>query len=339
MCSLLEKVKKMEFYNPEIEGAKERFLETIENEGTRTAYGYILQDAFITEKIVGKDLYNFNLGQISEVIKTKQPFRLTVARTKTSVIRQYIQWAMDNGYRDNRSVNPLEGVGEEWYNSLVDWKRKIVFSKEELEEIIEKVVNAQDRALIRMLFEGAYGVRKSELCNLKKQDIDWDNRVVILDRGGKKERVIDVSQETIQDLFEAHEQFMYQLHNGIKKSKRNSNERQLKTNDYLFRGVVIEGRETSDNLTPTVVDNRLRDIKEALKLDVLTTLIIRRSGMLHYGYELLQEYGKLDTDQYSMIGDKFGMTKITANGSTYHNKTAIATIVNMDNLKEYYDVQ
>lgn len=321
-----------ELYNEDI---KHKFLNTLHEEGTKRTYTRTLKDAYFTEKILKKDLYNFSLSEVEDVIKTKQPFRIESVKNRSSVLRRYIQWAIDNGHRDNK-INPLEGVTDEWYENLLDTKRRIAYTKEEIDNILSKTVNAQDKALIALVFEGAWGKSSSELLDLKEDDIDWDHNQVLLGKNTEKERVIDIPQEVTQILFDAKQQYEYLYNNGVKKSSRSATSGNLKHTDYILKHVLTAHTENKDRVAANTIATRLRGLKEVLRLEPFTAQNIRYSGMLYYGYKLKQERGQITGEELDMIGTKFGIHDMDIKGTQSSKRLIVSSIVNDENLEKYY---
>lgn len=323
----------MTLYNEEI---KNRYLDTLKNDETKDAYRHGLALASVTESIEGKDLYNFNLSQIADVIKNKQPFRLGLVHTRASVIRQYIDWAIENGYRDN-SLNPLDSVTNDWYNSLVDTKRKMMFTEEEITEIINQTANFQDRATIRLIFEGAWGSALSELSNLRMEDVNNDTNEITLENSKGEKRTIKVSDTAIELIHEANEQRFYKPDNGEGKTVRHGYiERELREFGYVFKNTSDPRTADAGKVSPHTFYNRIISIKNYLGEEELSPTSIRKSGIMKLAHDLYLKNGKLDRHEVDVIGEQFGMRKIKNNGSEYHNKTAMREMISAETLMRYY---
>lgn len=321
-----------EFYNEKL---KKKFLETVEGESAREMYEYNLKLAKETEEIAGKDLCNFSLGEIAKVIKVAQPYRLGMAKWKAGIYKGYIQWAIKEELRDD-NLNPLDSADEDWYSSLVDWNRKTVISKDELDEIIKQTTNKQDKAAIMMIFEGAWGGSLSELSNLTENDIDWNTgNITLVDEDGNK-RDITVSSETLKLLREAHSQESYVYNNGIKKP-RGQYERDLIMTEYIFKNIRSKRTENSTQVSKMAIYQRLVVIREALMIPELTPMMIRNSGMLFYANTLLEDNGIMSDEMYDKIGERFGLSKVFSGGKLGYNKSAMNIILDEEYFAQYYD--
>jgi len=77
-----------------------------------------------------------------------------------------------------------------------------VLSKEDVKAILEAHKNIKHRTMLSLLY--ACGLRRSELLNLKPQDIDARRRMLRVNRGkGAKDRLIPIS-ERVLELLEAY---------------------------------------------------------------------------------------------------------------------------------------
>ncbi len=81
-----------------------------------------------------------------------------------------------------------------------------VLSKEEVKSIITASANAKHRTMLCLIY--ACGLRRGELLNLKPDNIDSKRRLLIIRRSkGNKERVIPISDKTIEMLREYYKAY------------------------------------------------------------------------------------------------------------------------------------
>jgi hypothetical protein len=317
-----------ELYNPNI---KEQFLKTYDNEQTQNTIKYLLYNAYSIEKILDKDLYNFSLGEIGQVLLNSDPLNLSVAKTNARFLTQYISWGIENGLR-NDNLNPLRGIDvNEWASKFVS-KKKIYFSETEINDLISKLVNYQDKAIIRMLFEGINGHGCSELTLLKESDIN--NELLSLNDTKFEHREVAVTSECLNLIKGALYEKEYLIRNGTVEKGAKSIE--LVENDFVIRPVNRKVTDTSAPADKHTVYRRLAVIGELFDLPYLTVKNIERSGMIKMAADLLKEHGSLDYPQLEAIGDRFGIRRVMVNGYHTYNTTILREYLNEENIFELY---
>lgn len=327
---------KNRMYNEEI---KQKFLDTYENEGSKNTIKYLFYNSYENEVPLDKDLYDFDLSEIRLVIFSSNPKSISVARQKSVFISQYISWAIENNLRKT-TINPLQDIRGEWFEQFIDPDIKQYISLNDLHEMESHLINYQDIAVLRLLFEGVYGQASSEIRNLKFEDINQNSGEIRLYDDKKGERKITVSQSTLDILNKAYDQKIYQNNNGETVRQK---ETELLDNEYVIRptkrGRVIEGR-----VSQTVVMKRIKMISELFDMEDMTPKSITRSGMIYMAYKLLKESGKkeLTKDIFEAVGDRFNLTKIHQVSNinnqeySYHNRTVMSEFINEDNIKKLY---
>lgn len=88
-----------------------------------------------------------------------------------------------------------------------EFKLPNVLSKQEVKLLLKVTRNLKHRAMLSLIY--ACGLRRSELLNLKPQDIDSDRGVLtIRNAKGRKDRVVPISEKTIELLREYYQQFL-----------------------------------------------------------------------------------------------------------------------------------
>ncbi|PLR99549.1 phage lytic cycle repressor MrpR family protein [Bacillus sp. T33-2] len=321
-------------YNEEI---KEKFLsENYENEQTRKTIRNVFYKSEPIENVLDKDLYNFNLDEIGNVIKNSNPLSASVARSTGRFLTQYITWAAP--YRKS-NLNPVKGVTNEWYDQFSDKTKKIHFSEDELfNGVIEQLENAQDQALIALIFEGIIGKGFSELKPLHYNHINWNtNEITVPERDGEK---VQVSDRVMRYVEQAYKQRTYSTFN---EETQNYNERELLQSDYIFKNIKSP-RAKNGEVNGSVFYTRMNNIREAFDLEYLTPNSIRQSGMIKMSADLLKEKieegkePKLEYEDFEKIGDKYKFSKVYNKGYSYYNTTLLREFVNPSTLKELYNI-
>lgn len=95
-------------------------------------------------------------------------------------------------------ISPVESI-----QSLKFYAEKqIPFSQDEMDDLKNKIENTQQMPLLeRLIIETLYqtGMRKTELCNLLLNHVDFSKKELLVIGKGNKMRVIPVSEELLQD--------------------------------------------------------------------------------------------------------------------------------------------
>ena len=330
-------LKEMGMYNEE---RKRAFLEEqYPSESSRDILAYLFYKSRITEEELNKDLHDFSRDELINFFHNLDPKNETSARTNGSVIYSYINWASENRYRVVTD-NPLLGIPSSWYDQFIG-ERKLYISKDKLDEIVRPdcIVNAQDSAILQLLFEGVSGTRLSELLNLKQGDIDWDNNLLHLvdDKYGKREKPLKVSDKCMELLKKAIDEETYFSKNGTVEGKKS--EISLVKNVYVLRNIKVGGYSV-DKGNPSLVYRRMDMIQEFVDtgLENFTTKTITKSGMIYEGYRLFLEDGELGSEQLSRIAEKFGVRKIKVGEYEYYNTSILGKFINRENILELYGV-
>lgn len=318
-------------YNPE---HKKLFLNQYDNENTKSTLENILAKAKTTEEVLNKDLYDFTLDEIGQVIKAANPLNQTSAYGIGRHIYRYILFSK-NLRKSN--LHPLDGIDPKWYGNWVDHK-KYLFSKTEIEDIVALQDNAQDRAMLALLFEGAHGKENSELRNLRKQDVDeFYSEIKLHDDKDKSVRVIAISEWCMNAIQQAIES------TGYKRSTRSGKEIQapVSDNDYVFRPIYFENRiNEKAPISPYAINTRVRRIADGLDLPYFRTKGIQQSGMIYMAYRLLKRDHKLDNEELVEISKKYNVGNYIygVGDKPYLNTSLFKNIVNMDIIKRLYDL-
>jgi len=316
------KVYNETIYNEEV---KNRFLEKYEGK-TEYAYKRVFLNSANIEEVLGKDLYDFSIEEMKQVLYNLDPKNLATSQSLGSIVKNYIDWAIKEGYRKS-NINPLEKIYTEWYEQFVGDK-KLYITENELVHIEGLCNNYQDIALIRILFEGAGGKSWVEVRNLKKNDIIKDeNAIILTDENGNK-RKLNVSTRCIEFLIEASEETKYFKKNAEMDHERIRNYADLAENDYVFRPCHTRLNEPNREIQQHTINRRIREVSDLIGSDYLTPRSVFISGMIKYAKDLLIETGKLEREEYEKICKRFN-----------YNVNSIALLkktVNIETIKQLY---
>lgn len=163
-----------------------------------------------------------------------------------------------------------------------------VLSKEEVKAILEAPTNTKHRAMLSLIY--ACGLRRSELLNLKPQDIDSKRHLLIIRNAkGRKDRVVPISDKLIEMLREYYKLFKPKI--------------------WLFEGQKI-GEQYSEESLAKVLKNALSlcNIIKPVTLHWLrhsyATHLLESGTDLRYIQELLGHKSSKTTEIYTHVSQK-----------------------------------
>lgn len=324
--------KNSEFYNTDV---KEKFLDSISNPLIRVFTTYPLRKAKNTEEIYGKDLYDMTESQLEETIRDFTCTSLQAVQNYVTKVEEYIDWAIENGYRKG-NINPLSSITDrnEWCKNLVATSRNYYFTREDIIELMDQLVNETDKAVLLALFEGIKGKGFSEILNLKADDItEKDNSYWVNLMDEDSERTIQISKLLADTLRNADKQTEYINKNGESLGDHRHSTSAFDNSPYIFKKTT-RGKQ-GGNLTYTFVQRKFLMYKEVFGLDHLKTKHITDSGIMHMANKL-QEDETVNTLDLVEIADQFDTTFTQANEERYRNTTVVKKVVELDKFEELY---
>lgn len=313
-------------YNPEL---KERFLSTYDNEDTRTTIRYAFFKSYLIESVLDKDLADFNLDEIGKCIANSSPHNVQTAKATGRFLSAYISWAIEEGIREGSNIDPLKGITSSWFEQFVDKSKKIHYSLDEFINLLEEIPNAQDQAFLCLLWEG---LNLEELREIHYNDINWnENKITVRVRNGE---VINLDNRFMRYIENAYKSTTYRTF----KETGEHTEKELLQSDYLFKNLKSPRTKEGVPVTNAVFYTRLANIKKEFDLEYLTPNACKQSGQIHMAAELYKENGKLEYEQFELIGDKYKVSKMTAGEYEYFNTTLMREYISSENLKELYNL-
>jgi integrase len=293
-----------EMYNEE---TKNKYL-SLFKPGTKKLLERIFKISCPIEKELEKDLYSFGREDLRRLFYLCMPSTPSASKGNVSYVQKYIQWAIDNGLK--KGLNPLDTVDTEWKEQFVIKQVKRFWTEDEIDEMLnpKNLVNAQDRVIIALLFEGVKGQENAEITNLRYRDVDFTNGVLSLtDEDGSK-REIEVSQKCLAAIQNALSENDYVKRNGKPSVDIRSEKANLIENDYVVRSAHTRTINFED-ADKNIVYRRLKIVAEEFEESNLTPTNIFYSGMLAYAKRLLVERGKLGKEEYEEISRRFNVSQ------------------------------
>lgn len=328
-----------EFYNKSI---KEEFLNCYKIESTKITYARIFTQSNKLEQKLDKDLFDFYAGEFKEVFFKLKPTSKTSSRTNGRIATKYIDWCIENGRKKSvgndffrQCSNPLRAVKPEWFDQFVV-EKKIYISDNELNMIEEELKNAQDKIILRLIFEGVQGKGCKEITNLKKKDINFSTNTLCLEDEDRSVRHLEVSSKCMEIIKEALDEKEYLKKNGnMSTNAENLLETvKLVNNQYLIRNTIGQTKNVNCVDKHTIY-RRLTSIRQYLQnthpglVDLLTVKSVARSGMLRMAFELFEQEGSIKKEHYEQIAERFKV----------NNVWSLREFITEDNIKELYPIK
>lgn len=291
-------------YNEE---TKKRFLEEF-IESTRVTYSRIFEYSEPMEELLGKDLYDFNLEEIEDILFSMNPKTFHSSHGNGRMVTSYISWAIGKGLRSH-SINPLKSFGPDYFKKFVDDNLKLFISESELRRIEDACINAQDAVILRLLFEGVNGTSYYELRTLKKDAVSFDHSVLTLTNEDGTKRELKVSDRTLNLIEKAIKEKVYYKNNGEGVLADNVRDyADLAENDYVLRPSITRVNNPFDPVSKSVVSRRVRAIADFFDLPYLVANSILKSGMIFMAKNLIKNDGMaVGTKMYRVIAKRFAV--------------------------------
>ena len=275
-----------QLYNEEL---KERFLKNYP-EATRSTYRNIFKKITPKEKELEKDVYQFNLEELDDLLYSFGTTSAQYISTVLAVMSKYIDFCLQEGYVGNptkinyaKLVNPkLENLKK--YEHGLDKKYRYI-TKDDLHNIINMCTNAQDAVIFALLFEGVMGENLEELINLRIDDCNFTNNILTLRRNDGSIRQIEVENDTMQLIYKAANQTeYYRVPDTI------SGVFALQRTPYVLRPIISE-RVKDGKVSHQIIRIRIKKITELYGNPYLNPKNIFRSGMIHHIKKYMEKHG------------------------------------------------
>ena len=192
--------------------------------------------------------------------------------------RQYLSrfftWAHEEGYIQ---TNPSKNINSIKYEE----KPREALTQIELEYLRRACISAKEKAIIEFLY--STGCRVSELTNVKKDDVNWDDKSVHLFGKGKKHRISFINakaQITLQEYLNSRDDDCEYLFATSRKPYRQMNK------DGIEKIVRIISNRASESIGKRITPHILRHTTATTAL---------RNGMPVADISKLLGHEKIDT--------------------------------------------
>lgn len=319
------------------ESTKRIFLEEMLQKGvlsveTTKSYERIFIKTANQEEVTGKDLNQFSLEELEKIFYNFNSNNRNTIESYGRIISSYFNWSVNIG---KSKCNPLaELKPSDFEKYLINEETYITL--QQLHEYENQCVNYQDSVILHLLFIGVGGKKISEIRNLNKKDIDWENGRLRLVNSLKEdiygnplkftERYINVCEQTLKLIDGAINRHTYEKSNGTMIMRDNIRPyTDLVKNDYVVRASITKTEENWNKpVDKYVIYRRIDSISKSIGID-LTAKFIQRSGMINQARKLIKD-DEISLNDLKMVADRFHIT-------SYHN---LKGYVNLKNIRKTY---
>lgn len=255
------------------------YLEKVKENFSKTTYHNIevlIRNAKLYEDLFEKDLYNFTLSEVTDMLTSLRAKTKNSLRQKMSVYAQYVDTAIAKGVSLNSS-NVVRSILSSELDDIVDLEatNQRYITREDLFNTIVYLNNDQDRVVFALLFDGVMGNNYENLVNLKFDDIDRKTLRAKLFDGTE----VTLSKETYNLVQLANQEDTYETEYTTYR---------LVPNEYVIKAPKrLRGTE-KEALRPNSIRIKIDKFKKDLRISGLTGRSIYLSGVAD---KFIKEFG------------------------------------------------
>lgn len=295
------------------------------NVNTVDSYHRIFEKVNDYEEIFGKDVAQFNFEELESVLYGFNAKNKSTIETYGRIISSYLNWACDKGLCKENLLGRLK---TDDFNKYVINHEEYITEKQ-LRRYEDLCENYQDAVILRLLFIGVGGKGLSELRNLKKTDIDRENKCIYINKTDNKGNVIyrktiKIDERTLYLLDGAINEKIYKKRNGnIIYNEHVREYTDLIDNDYVIRPSITKTDTANNPVDKFVIYRRLKNLSEFFGID-LNAKLIQKSGMLYYLHRIIKD-NEVTLNDIKTVSEIFGI-------KSYHNLKSFLTTENVNKL-------
>ena len=225
----------------------------------------------------GKPFYQFTTDEALEMYKSIHAISVVSLQNNNLVLKHATRWF---AHQYNKEVSDAyETMTKEQVGTVIDVEkqRSMILSREDVDNIQSNLINAIDRAIVEMLFQGVGGESLKELTFMDASNVDLTNHVLYF-RTGKIVPVTDEICDMLAEAFAEDELASFGSTTRVSKVSGNS--------IYKHRCNVLS--DNADYNNKADIERRYRWAQRRLILmsqDLgvkLTAGGLQASGLLHY---------------------------------------------------------
>lgn len=244
----------------------------------------LFRNGYEYEKKYGKDLYDFDKEQLSELFESLGFSGATLAAMKTT-LSKYIDYYVDKGIARKNSlkeitIKELLELGREVpydsydYNLIYDL---VTFNRNKVSNN-KYLYHVQDRLIVYLIFLGVRGKDMDLLKKLKYEHVDYDKKIIKVSEIDSRRKDIDVDELCIEMIKESRSNLQY------KRSIKSEQYHSLENSDFVIKRISRGVVSTDEPINSAIIRNRLKDIQEITGIDYLTADYIEKCGKLFFGH-------------------------------------------------------
>lgn len=310
---------------------KEWYLKSLDvQENSLTTYLSLLNKAALLENQKNKDIFDMNKVELEELFYSfKSPSPQSISAS-IGFIARYIDWAIMNGYTNNRSQRLPSVIDMDYCHQFI-YKASIVrYTRAQLVTYMQSFDDQRHAVFLLCLFEGIKGEGYSEILNLKMEDLKHEHGACYARLRNDKgyTRTIEISE----DLY-------WRLERLDKVSSTSGQPKQgqkyFSDSTYIFKKANAKGEDIqlkasfgnrALNLAKTIFDNRN-----------LIASTIQVSGMMWYIWELLKDKEEklLNKEVLEKVANKYD-TGYVNKDSKYVSYSILQHKLDFDFIQENY---
>jgi len=310
---------------------KEWYLKSLDvQENSLTTYLSLFNKATLLENQKNKDIFDMHKVELEELFYSlKSPSPQSISASIGFIVR-YIDWAIMNGYTDNRSQR-LPSIIDMEYCSKFIYKASIVrYTREQLLSFMNLFDDQRHAVFLLCLFEGIKGEGYSEILNLKMEDLTNENGVCFANLTNSKgyTRTIEISE----DLYWRLERLDKVSSTSLQPKQ---GQKYFSDSTYIFKKANAKG---GDIQLRASFGNRALDLaKSIFDNSNLIASTMQVSGMMWYIWELLKhkEAKVLNKEILERVANKYD-TGYVNKDSKYVSYSILQHKLDFDFMKTNY---
>ena len=238
------------------------------------------------ERRFNKPFYQFTTDEALEMYKDVHAISVVSLQNNNLVLKHAARWF---AHQYNKEVSDVyETMTKEQLGTVIDVEkqRSMILSREDVDNIQSNLLNAIDRAIVEMLFQGVGGDSLKELTFMDASNVDLTNHVLYF-RTGKSIPVTDAICDMLEEAFAEDELMSFGATSRVSKV----------TGAGLYKlrcNVLSENANPNDKAD---AERRYRWVQRRLilmsqDLDIkLTAGGLQASGLLHHIKLCVKEMG------------------------------------------------